>query len=61
MAKKKKTSSSKLIQENKILKDKIAAMRAVLWEWNNSSDCVWNYYRLKAVGETKKDYDFLLD
>lgn len=34
-------------------------MRALLWEWNVTSDNVWEYYRLKRVGETEEDYAFL--
>jgi hypothetical protein len=43
------------------LTKKIQVMRALLWEWNSSSDSVWEYWRLKEVGETAKDYEFLLD
>ena len=38
------------------LNEKIAVMRSLLWEWNCSSDMVWEYYRLKQVGETSADY-----
>lgn len=38
------------------LNKKIEAMRGVLWEWNCSSDNVWEYWRLKEVGETAEDY-----
>jgi hypothetical protein len=38
------------------LNEKIKVMRGLLWEWNCSSDMVWEYYRLKQVGETSADY-----
>lgn len=41
------------------LENKINVMRALLWEWNCTSDAVWNYYRLKDVGEREEDYDFI--
>ena len=43
------------------LNDKIHAMRSLLWEWNSSSGPVWEYWKLKDVGETEKDYAFLND
>ena len=41
------------------LHEKLNVMRALLWEWNVTSDNVWEYYRLKKVGETEEDYSFL--
>ena len=38
------------------LNEKIHAMRGVLWEWNCSSDMVWEYWKLKQVGEKAEDY-----
>ena len=43
------------------LNEKIQAMRGILWEWNSSSGPVWEYYRLKQVGEKQEDYSFLDD
>ena len=43
------------------LNEKLNVMRALLWEWNVTSDNVWEYYRLKQVGETEEDYNFLDD
>lgn len=43
------------------LKEKIAAMRNVLWEWNNSSGAVWEYWKLKQIGEKAEDYALLMD
>jgi hypothetical protein len=48
----------KLISE---METKINTMRTVLWEWNCSSGPVWEYYRLKAVGEKAEDYGFAED
>lgn len=48
----------KLISE---METKINAMRTVLWEWNCSSGPVWEYYRLKAVGEKAEHYGFAED
>jgi hypothetical protein len=41
------------------LHEKLNVMRALLWEWNVTSDNVWEHYRLKRVGETEEDYAFL--
>jgi hypothetical protein len=38
------------------LNEKIKVMRGLLWEWNPTSDNVWEYYRLYQVGETSVDY-----
>jgi hypothetical protein len=38
------------------LNEKIKVMRGLLWEWNPTSDNVWEYYRLHQVGETSADY-----
>jgi hypothetical protein len=43
------------------LEEKIKVMRSVLWEWNCSSGPVWEYYRLKSVGENESDYEFIND
>jgi hypothetical protein len=43
------------------LNDKICVMRSLLWEWNCTSDNVWEYYRLKQVGERDIDYAFLVN
>ena len=43
------------------LNDKINVMRRILWEWNSSSGPVWEYYRLKQVGEKQEDYAFIDD
>jgi len=40
------------------LNDKINVMRRILWEWNSSSGPVWEYYRLKQMGERDLDYCF---
>lgn len=38
------------------LNDKIHVMRSLLWEWNVSSGPVWEYRRLKQIGEKPEDY-----
>jgi len=38
------------------LNDKIHVMRGLLWEWNISSGPVWEYWKLKQVGEKPEDY-----
>jgi len=43
------------------LNAKIEVMRGLLWEWNSSSGPVWEYYKLKRVGEKQEDYAFLDD
>lgn len=43
------------------LNDKVRVMRTLLWEWNASSDNVWEYWKLKQVGEREEDYAFLSD
>jgi hypothetical protein len=43
------------------LNEKIAVMRSLLWEWNCSSDMVWEYWKLKQVGEKREDYAAFLD
>ena len=43
------------------LNDKICVMRSILWEWNPSSGPVWEYHRLKKIGERDIDYSFLAD
>jgi len=43
------------------LNEKIAVMRGLLWEWNCYSDMVWEYWKLKQVGERDIDYSFLLN
>jgi len=43
------------------LKEKVAGMRNVLWEWNVSSGPVWEYWKLKQVGEKAEDYAHLMD
>ena len=43
------------------LNDKITVMRGLLVEWNCSSDMVWEYYRLKQVGEKCEDYAAFID
>lgn len=39
-----------------LLEDKIHVMRGLLWEWNCSSDVVWEYWKLKQIGEQAQDY-----
>jgi len=43
------------------METKINVMRQLLCEWNCSSAPVWENYRLKSVGETESDYEFIND
>lgn len=62
-----KKSSINFANTNEVIKllfemeTKINVMRQLLWEWNCSSDPVWENYRLKSVGETESDYEFIND
>lgn len=38
------------------LEDKIHVMRGLLWEWNATSDNVWEHSKLKKMGERAEDY-----
>lgn len=50
-----------LKSEIKRLNEKIHVMRGLLYEWNVSSGPVWENWRLKQVGETQGDYNWLDD
>ena len=38
------------------LQRKMHVMRGLLWEWNCSSDNVWEYWKLKEIGECSAHY-----
>jgi hypothetical protein len=41
--------------ENDLLHEKLEVMRAILYEWNATSHPVWEYRKLKQIGETESD------
>jgi hypothetical protein len=47
--------------ENDLLHEKIEVMRTVLYEWNATSNPVWEYRKLKQIGETESDYEDLVE
>lgn len=47
--------------ENDLLHEKIEVMRTVLYEWNTTSNPVWEYRKLKQIGETESDYEDLVE
>lgn len=55
------SESEQLKSEIIRLNEKIHAMRGLLWEWNVSSGPVWEYWKLKQVGEKAEDYAHLMD
>jgi hypothetical protein len=47
--------------ENDLLHEKLEVMRAILYEWNVTSNPIWEYRKLKQIGETESDYEDLVE